>query len=249
MIKDPKLQQSQWRPQLLVTLLFLSALFWFSWQWEPTREWWDNLDKLVFFTLNGWIADSTNAQVFWGLANNRLADSVPGLLLIGLFLIYAFSHQRAFLVERAALFLFMILYIPIVMLLFKKSILLDFDRQSPSLILEPVYRLSELAAWTKPKDASGNSFPGDHSTVMVFWTGFLIYFAGWRIGMASFIVALLFVLPRMVSGAHWATDVIVGAGTIAFLGLSFGLGSPLVGKIINKLYKPTEKLLKLFRLT
>ena len=50
------------------------------------------------------------------------------------------------------------------------NVIFTFDRLSPSLVLEPVFRLSEVVTSVKVKDVSGNSFPGDHGTAVGLFT-------------------------------------------------------------------------------
>ena len=76
------------------------------------------------------------------------------------------------------------------------------------------------------KDASGRSFPGDHASVLLLWAIFLSPFArGWRRWLV-WGLTLLFILPRLVSGAHWLSDVLVGGLFLSLIAIGWGLYTP-----------------------
>ena len=43
------------------------------------------------------------------------------------------------------------------------------------------------------------------------------YFGNRRLRITAWLVATIGILPRFVSGAHWATDIVVGSGTMALV--------------------------------
>jgi membrane-associated phospholipid phosphatase len=48
---------------------------------------------------------------------------------------------------------------------------------------------------------------------------------------------IFFSLPRLIAGAHWLSDILVGGVSIALIALAFGLYTPLlnrVNKVLNK---------------
>ena len=59
-------------------------------------------------------------------------------------------------------------------------------------------------------------------------------------------------LPRLFSGAHWATDIIIGSGTMALLSMSLLFATPLyaiatraLDRLMLMLFKPLLRVLKL----
>lgn len=243
----------QWRAFGLLHMIVLLLLVSWFWQDLPFRGWWDSLDRRLFFALNGSMEGSPASQKFWAIANHRAFDLVSAVLVLALFAIYALRDQGRALAKALAQFLLFFLF-TLCVIEFAK-LFLDIGRKSPSLVLEPVLRLSELVPEIRAKDASGNSFPGDHATVLMIYTGYLWKVAGRRYGIAMVIIAILFVLPRVVGGAHWATDVLVGGLSVALFGLAWLFATPLfgwlehfflpAGRWLERLLRP---LLRLFRL-
>lgn len=221
-------QQKGFRPLLLLLFHLLAAVLLLSWWWEGTltRGWWDALDRRVFYTLNGSLADGGAWTRFWAMANHRAFDLASALLVAILYGRFALSARRQYLAERIALFLAIFLF-TIVMIEISNTTLEELNRHSASMVLEPVYRLTELVPDIEAKDYSASSFPGDHATVLLMFTGFFWFAAGWRYGAVMALIALLFSMPRVVGGAHWLTDDVVGSGTVALVGLAWFFGTPL----------------------
>ena len=104
------------------------------------------------------------------------------------------------------------------------------QRASPSLTVKGAVLISELfPGWQgllHVKDSSGRAFPGDHASVLMLWALFVSAFAGgWRRWLV-WSLAALFMLPRVVAGAHWLSDVLVGGTFLALTTIAWGLCTP-----------------------
>ena len=108
-----------------------------------------------------------------------------------------------------------------------------------------------------PKDHSYTSFPADHATVFALVGMFLFHFI-WK-SRRWILVALfiLFILPRMVAGAHWLTDIAIGAGTIIMAAMSIAMHTPLMQRTmpiflwiarLKLIQAPLHAVMKLLRL-
>ncbi len=209
------------------------------------QSFWQNIDTAVFHSLNGSLKDSKSSQTFWAIANNRMFDLVSAFLMIGIYSIYVLKGSPEEKLKRIKGGLYMSISMIFGILLFK--LLFTFERYSPTkLPLEGALKLSEFdhITWDL-KDSSKKSFPGDHSTVLFMIAIFISYYARRWYGVAAIIVAGLFVLPRMVGGGHWFTDIIVGGGTIALITCSWALCTPIQAKIMTYLNKPGLLIMKI----
>lgn len=218
-----------WHPIGFILCHLLAALLFGSWLFEPTHSYWERLDTAVFYTLNGTLAWGYEWQVFWAGANSKPADIATGLVMIAFFLYFAFSGGPTAMVKRLTMFGIMADTILLsqdggVVDLYKQVI--SVSRTSPSLTLEPVHRLSELVPWIHAKDASPGSFPGDHGVVTFIWLGSVWFFAGWRWGIPALMMSVLILLPRMVAGAHWLSDNLVGSATLVLLMMAWIICTP-----------------------
>ena len=89
------------------------------------------------------------------------------------------------------------------------------------------YRLTTFETGFKFKDLSKDTFPGDHGTVLIIVTGFALFYLKKQFSIAILLMSLFIVMPRVVVGAHWLTDEIVGAIAVGFVVLAWFLMTPL----------------------
>jgi len=114
-------------------------------------------------------------------------------------------------------------------------------RLSPTLVLEPHYKLTELVPWINAKDASSRSFPGDHATVLLLFSIFIHAFCGRRYAWI-YILVIIFSLPRLVSGAHWFTDVMIGGAATALMVAPLTIVTPIRNRLCQAIYCSIQKI-------
>ncbi|MEM7143894.1 MAG: DUF368 domain-containing protein [Verrucomicrobiota bacterium] len=196
---------------------------------ESSGSFWQTIDVATFEKLNGSLKESRPAQIFWALTNHRAFDLVMAAL-VGLvyfiFVITAPSPEEK--LERVKGGFYMAVCVVLGLQIFHFT-LFYIDRDSPTLLpVDGAFRLSQLDYITwEVKDGSRRCFPGDHATVLLTITAFMFAYAGWRFGLAVLLIAIFGTLPRIVGGAHWLTDVVVGGATIAIVTSAVALCTPL----------------------
>lgn len=84
---------------------------------------------------------------------------------------------------------------------------------------------------------SGDSFPGDHGLMLMIYAGFMLRYFGKKAFVVSCIILIIFMLPRIMAGAHWFTDIAVGSLSISLVGLSWVLLTSVSDKCIDFLNK------------
>lgn len=241
----------QWKP--LLTLNLAAVLLLASWLWAPTRHAWDVFDDRLFVLLNQPLAHEGWWAWVWGVGSLRPMDLAVGALML-VFLLrgnLVFSRRQV----RDGVFAFVALLLLLLLMRAGFSHLLkliDWQRPSPSLLVENAVRLSELFPdWERfeLKDASSQSFPGDHASVLLLWALFLSPFArGWRL-FAIWVIAGVCMLPRLVAGAHWGSDDFVGGLFLSLLAIAWGCYSPYcawLGQQLGRLCEPLFGLLRRF---
>lgn len=209
---------------------------------------WKELDYAAFKTLNGSLKDRPATQKFWALTNHRAFDLVQMSLVALLYTVFVLrGNSREEKLKRVQAGFYMAACIIIGLQIFHFT-LFFFNRFSPTMIpLEGAVRLSQMEGITwSVKDISARCFPGDHSTFLFLIAIFVFYNAGWRYGSVALILAILGVLPRLVGGAHWFTDVVVGGGAISLVVASWSLASPLqkIGLVLSR--RPSLFLMRVF---
>lgn len=86
--------------------------------------------------------------------------------------------------------------------------ILHFNRNSPSVIFHESIKLSVVLNNLNIKDYSNNSFPAGHALILIYWALFINLQQCKLIKIVSWFLVILFVLPRIVTGAHWVSDTI-----------------------------------------
>lgn len=205
-------------------LISIALLILFSWINPLTATYWQDLDIQAFYLFNSWIATNHLAQIFWSFTNYLPTD----LLLMAMMLISIFS-KSLFLernTDRQKTILFFVLVAVMFMFRFAINALYGDSRESPSLILEPVNLLSQIVPTLHSKDIAYNSFPSDHAAILFTWMSFMLIYAKQRFKLFAVFMAIFFSLPRLVSGAHWLSDVLVGSLFVTLLSVAIVCYTP-----------------------
>jgi membrane-associated phospholipid phosphatase len=229
---DRSLLSGAWQPRQCIAGLAAATVLFASWIAPVSRAWWDALDHAVFSALNPSLANPGLWQSFWAVANWRPFDLVAAAIIFS----FVLSWLRAEHADRVRSGLASFLAFCLLLLLGKacEHLLLDFTgyrRASPTLVFPDAVRLSEIVAWISVKDRGSTTFPGDHAFVIFATAGFLWICAGRNKGILALLALVPFTLPRVVAGAHWMTDILVGGGTMALLLLSLGYATPFAGRL------------------
>jgi len=199
-----------------------------------TRTAWDTVDCAFFKTLNGTLKNHVSLQMFWALANHKLTDWVHDLIFLALITASVFSVPREERLKKISQFIFLGLYIACILffinrLIFRKHF--HFERLSPTLTFLDSIRLSREITSIKLKDASPQSFPGDHGTTALLFAAGYAFYANRKLATLGWIYGIFICLPRLITGAHWLSDVVIGSGSIALLFLGWAFYSPFGSKM------------------
>ncbi len=193
-------------------LLFnlLGAFLVLSWL-SPGLMFWTELDDAVFFTTNAWLTEENEAWVlFVAAANNRLFDVFSLFVLLAIYL-WAMSRDpntRHRLLRWGGIGITMLLSAVFIAQGVRMAV--PYTHPSPTLVYESANLVTQMVDFAT-KDSSGSSFPGDHGVNLLLFTAFMWRFAGLRVMLVSALFAVLLSAPRILSGAHWFSDVYFAA--------------------------------------
>ena len=170
------------------------------------------------------------------------------LLIKGNWVFEAAQVRRAFFG-----FLSILLLLVVIRALFSKlTALMGWQHSSPSMVFADAIRMSDyfpgLEKTWELKDRSGQSFPGDHASVLLIWGLFMGLFS--RTPGQKWVIAgltLLFMMPRLVAGAHWGQDDYIGGLLLALLALGWGYYTPLAAKASAGLMRLSAPLFSLLQ--
>lgn len=219
-----------WKLKVLLLCHLIAALLFASLFWPVTKAYWEIIDVAFFKMVNSTLKDRPLWQLFWAFANHKLADWVEDICILCFFIAHVYRARRGLKVRKISELIFCVLCIAAVIyfinrILFRQN--LDIPRLSPTLVIDDSVRLSDEIPWMSIKDDSSKSFPGDHGTTALLFAASFSYIAGWRLGLLASLYAAFLCMPRLITGAHWLSDIVVGSGSIALVCLSWAFCSPL----------------------
>lgn len=190
-----------------------------------------NIDRQISLWINPTLAEKNLWTMFWGAMNKTVERyiSISIMLIIAITFICHSKDKRL----AASLVTSMILYLELATII-KFFIIKTFEvnRLSPSNVIENYNLLSKLLNDRTIKDGSGSSFPGDHALVLFFIAFYSGYFYPKFLKVATWFFALFFVVPRVVSGAHWVSD-IIGTMAISFFYTNLIVLTPIHDKTVS----------------
>lgn len=222
--------------QRLVTILGLNALgvaLFLSWYLPANHGFWFPVDKSIFFWFNNHMVDSKPLMWLIAITNFRGFDAVS-LLAMGLLYIKFWRQETP--PGRRRLIAIGITMLMTAVILNQLGHLLPVKHASPTLFFENVHRVSELTG-IPAKDASRDSFPGDHGMMLIIFACFMWrYFTGGAF-LTGLLIFVVFGLPRVMAGAHWFSDIAVGSLSVVLVGLSWWLLTPASDYLVNWLYR------------
>ncbi|CFQ38665.1 MULTISPECIES: phosphatase PAP2 family protein [Yersinia] len=215
-------------PTILLLNLLGIALF-LSWYIPVNHGYWFKIDSAIFFYFNQHLLSSPSFLHLVAITNNRAFD-VISLMCMGVLYLYFYMKETP--AGRRRLIVTGVVMLLTAVVLNQLGHLLPVSHPSPTLFFENINRVSELTG-IPTKDASSDSFPGDHGMMLMIFACFMLrYFSRGAFAIALLIV-VIFSLPRVMIGAHWFTDIAVGSLSVVLVGISWILLTPLSDKIIN----------------
>lgn len=227
-------------PKILLLNIFGIGLF-LSWYLPENHGFWFTIDSSIFHYFNQYLATNGAFLKIVAVTNNRAFDGIS-LIAMGLLYLHFFLKQNA--AGRRRMLVMGLVMLLTAVLINQSCRLLPVERPSPTLSFSDINRVTKISG-IPTKDASGDSFPGDHGLMLVIFAGFMLrYFTRWAFFIAV-IYVIIFSLPRIMIGAHWFTDVYVGALSVACVTLSWWLLTPASDFVINGInrlipgYKPS----------
>ncbi|UQY42937.1 phosphatase PAP2 family protein [Mixta hanseatica] len=221
------------RLAIILLLNLLGVALFLSWFLPEHHGAWFNIDKAIFFWFNQHMATSHIFALLLAITNYRGFDAVS-LLAMGL--LYWSYWRRETPEGRRRMLAIGVCMLLTAVVLNQLGHLLPVQHASPTLFFEQAYRVSELTG-IPAKDASKDSFPGDHGMMLIIFACFMLRYFGKRAFVMALVIVVLFSLPRIMAGAHWFTDVAVGSLSVMLVGLSWWLITPASDVVVNWLWR------------
>lgn len=215
-------------PQILLLNVAGLALF-FSWYIPVNHGFWFPLDSNLFHFFNQGLVKSDAFLWLVAITNNRAFDGFSLLAMGCLMLSYWLKEDVTG--RRRILIIGLVMLLAAVIVNQLAQHLMPVKRASPSLSFPNIYRVSELLH-IPTKDASKDSFPGDHGMMLLIFSGFMLRYFGKKAFAIALLIVVIFAFPRVMIGAHWLTDIVVGSLSAVLIGLPWVLMTPLSDRLI-----------------
>lgn len=218
------------RLPLIFLFNFSGLALFFSWYLSALQGFWFALDSAIFHFFNQLLPASHTFLWLVAITNNRAFDGLSLLAMGGLMLWFWLKENRA---GRRHLFIIILVMLFIAVLLNQLAhAILPVKRASPTLFFADSWRVEKLLH-IPTKDASGNSFPGDHGMMLLIFSAIIWRYFGKAAFAVSLIIFVFFSLPRVMIGAHWFTDIAVGSLSVVLVGLPWWLLTPVSDRLIT----------------
>lgn len=207
---------------LIAACNIIAVLLLLSWYLNVCLDFpgiWNIADRSVFEFFNQRLYPVSGFTWLVAVTNVRIFD-LAAMLAMGLvFACYFLKETPEGRHRLFCVFLFMVLFAVAVKLLCN---LIPFDRRSPTKEFAGINLVSKLVSFPlKVKDGSNSCFPGDHGVMLLIFSFVMLRYLGVRAFTAAMAVFAVFSLPRIMSGAHWFSDVAVGSVSVTLIACSW----------------------------
>ncbi|WP_457808634.1 phosphatase PAP2 family protein [Kushneria sp. EE4] len=208
--------------------------------WLPQFLVWSSVDDAIFWFFNQFItADYPTWTSLLAALNTRAFDKAMFVLLVVMLYIAMKRDPRGSWLKWGAIGFVM----TVTALIFQDIVhnVMTYKHASPTAMLDDVNLLSDLT--TLPaKDSASSSFPSDHGLMAMIFAAFMWRFADRLIAWTATALVVLVCAPRIMVGAHWVSDVSVGALSIALIALPWLLCTPVVSSAVHGLMQLSKRL-------
>ena len=237
------MSESHWRIKSLILVNIFSIALFTTWLYEPMSSFWYEIDSSLFWSFNNSLMWGETWQTIWGLANNRAFDIVAVVAVVIPFFYYGYKKEDWKLSHTFSI-LIMIAFVSVFSLLVGKEI--PIERPSPTIHFPDSAKITQLVSFST-KDSSSDSFPGDHGISLIILAGFAFFYLSKSYGILVSVLAVVFTFPRVMVGAHWVSDELVGAVSLGFIMLSLVFYTPLHSILLTKIESSLKSILRMIK--
>lgn len=236
-----------WNVKGLLALHALALGLMVLWSWPTSRTVLEGMSLSLFLWLNGSLADAPLWAKAVAISNVRAVDLVTAALMAVFLLKADWAVDRRQVREVFTGFVLLLIWL----LIFREMVLSPLSQwagwklPSPSMAVDDAISLASHVGPFRVKSGDHTSFPGDHAAVLMAWWGYLLWMGRrqrrWRWLIPASALVIVMMLPRLIIGAHWLTDNLIGGTVIAALSLAWVCMTPLLAVTYGWIKSPLER--------
>ena len=218
----------------IITLNILGVVLFLSWYLPHDHGVWFAIDSSIFLFFNNLMIQSHAFALFLAITNYRAFD---GLSLLFMGAMYLHYFRRSGPEGRRRMLSIGIVMLISAVVLNQLGHQLPVSHASPTIFFENAPRVARVSEFVDipTKDASADSFPGDHGIMLMIFAVYMWRYFGRHAFMSSLLILVVFSLPRIMIGAHWFTDIAVGSLSVQLVGLSWWLLTDACDRLVNRI--------------
>lgn len=221
------------RLSLILSLNLLGLILFFSWYLLPQHGFWYLIDTKIYFFFNHLMQSHYNFALLVAITNICGFDTVSLLVMGALYYSYWRHENAAGKRKMLAIGITMLLTAVVVNQLGHQ---IPVSHPSPSFTFAHAARASEITG-IHTKDGTNDSFPGDHGMMLIIFACFMWRYFGMKAFLQSLLIVILFSQPRLMSGAHWLSDITIGSVSVVLVVVSWWLLTDASDKLVNAIAK------------
>ncbi len=203
------------RYSLIILLNAAGLALFLSWYLPVNHGFWFTIDSGIFHFFNQKLVES-HAFLWWvAITNNRAFDGCSLLAMGGLMLSFWLKENASG--RRRIVIIGLVMLLTAVVLNQLGQALIPVKRASPTLSLSIF--IASASCCTSRQKTRQRQFPGDHGMMLLIFSAFMLRYFGKTAGIIALIIFVVFAFPRVMIGAHWFTDIVVGSLTVILIGL------------------------------
>jgi len=187
---------------------------------------WFNIDSAIFHFFNQFLDNNHKIFLYLIAITNHRGFDVFSFLVMALF--YYFYFHKVDNENKRKMIVIGLMMLTMAVVIKQWGRFIPIAHESPTLYFEQFESINRISILTHfgAKDASADSFPGDHGMMLMIFAAFMWRYFGSKAFISSAIIVAVFSAPRIIAGAHWFTDVYVGSLAITSIVLSWFLLTP-----------------------
>ena len=183
-----------------------------------------SIDIQLAYFFNDWIRFNPLVQNGIAFLNSKTGDWLYDIIIASFIIPYIFFGDKT---KRTKRFLTTLLLIAFTVGCYSYwnhhlcRVYLHIKCPSPSKVLPDLFQLSSVVHWIRIKQFASSSFPSGHGSTVCMFVIMIFHLMGRRVGLLATLISIPFTLPRMIVGAHWASDILLGSLPLALFNIEW----------------------------